>query len=82
VIERPAIAHLPAGRFESFSLIWPPMNAYEKRNAIFGMEFDRYVPTHPSFAACIPRGAQIGLGIAPVSRDAEEGVERDAKMWR
>jgi len=53
------------------------MNAYEKRNAIFGMEFDHHVPTHPSFAACIPRGAQIGLGIAPVSRDAEEGVERD-----
>jgi hypothetical protein len=35
------------------------MTVYEKRNAILGVEFDRYVRDHPSFAARIPRGAQI-----------------------
>jgi hypothetical protein len=35
------------------------MNVYEKRNAIIGVEFDRYVRDHPTFAARIPRGAQI-----------------------
>jgi len=39
------------------------MNVYEKRNAILGVEFDRYVRDHPSFAARIPRGAQIVLQI-------------------
>ena len=39
------------------------MNVYEKRNAILGVEFDRYVRTHPSFATRIPRGAQIVLQI-------------------
>ncbi len=37
------------------------MNVYEKRNAILGVEFDRYVRDHPSFASRIPRGAQIVL---------------------
>jgi len=40
------------------------MNVYEKRNAILGVEFDRYVRDHPSFAARIPRGAQIVLQIS------------------
>ena len=40
-----------------------PMNVYEKRNAMLGVEFDRYVRDHPSFAARIPRGAQIVLQI-------------------
>jgi Family of unknown function (DUF5647) len=39
------------------------MNVYEKRNAMLGVEFDRYVLDHPSFAARIPRGAQIILQI-------------------
>ena len=39
------------------------MNVYEKRNAILGVEFDRYVRDHPSFAARIPRGAQIVLQL-------------------
>ncbi|MEI8188909.1 MAG: DUF5647 family protein [candidate division NC10 bacterium] len=39
------------------------MNVYEKRNAMLGVAFDRYVLDHPSFAARIPRGAQIILQI-------------------
>lgn len=39
------------------------MNVYEKRNAMLGVEFDRYVRDHPSFAARIPRGAQIVIQI-------------------
>ena len=39
------------------------MNVYEKRNAMLGVEFDRYVWDHSSFAARIPRGAQIVLQI-------------------
>ncbi|MBI4735310.1 MAG: hypothetical protein HY766_04515 [candidate division NC10 bacterium] len=39
------------------------MNVYEKRNAILGVEFDRYVRDHSSFAARIPRGAQIVLQL-------------------
>jgi len=39
------------------------MNVYEKRNAMLGVEFDRYVRDHPAFAARIPRGAQIVLQI-------------------
>lgn len=39
------------------------MNVHEKRNAMLGVEFDRYVRDHPAFAARIPRGAQIVLQI-------------------
>ncbi len=39
------------------------MNVYEKRNAMLGVEFDRYVRDHPSFAARIPRGAQVVMQI-------------------
>jgi hypothetical protein len=39
------------------------MNVYERRNAILGVEFDRYVRDHPAFAARIPRGAQIVLQL-------------------
>lgn len=39
------------------------MNVYEKRHAILGVEFDRYVRDHPAFAARIPRGAQIVLQL-------------------
>lgn len=39
------------------------MNVYERRNAILGVEFDRYVRDHPAFAARIPRGAQIILQL-------------------
>ena len=39
------------------------MNVYEKRNAILGVEFDRYVRDHPAFAARIPRGAQVVLQL-------------------
>ena len=39
------------------------MNVYERRSAILGVEFDRYVREHPAFAARIPRGAQIVLQL-------------------
>lgn len=39
------------------------MNVYERRNAILGVEFDRYVRDHPAFAARIPRGAQVVLQL-------------------
>jgi hypothetical protein len=39
------------------------IDVYEKRNAMLGVEFDRYVRAHPSFAARIPRGAQVVLQI-------------------
>jgi hypothetical protein len=39
------------------------MNVFERRNAILGVEFDRYVRDHPTFAARIPRGAQIVLQL-------------------
>ncbi len=39
------------------------MNVYERRNAVLGVEFDRYVREHPAFAARIPRGAQIVLQL-------------------
>ena len=44
------------------------MNVYEKRNAMLGVEFDRYVRDHPSFAARIPRKAQIVLQIPSDTR--------------
>ena len=40
------------------------MNAYERRNAMLGLEFNRYVLEHPAFAARIPRGAQVVLQLA------------------
>jgi hypothetical protein len=39
------------------------MNVYERRNAMLGVEFDRYVRDHPAFAARIPRGAQVVLQL-------------------
>ena len=39
------------------------MNVYERRSAVLGVEFDRYVMEHPAFAARIPRGAQIVLQL-------------------
>ncbi len=39
------------------------MNTHGRRNAILGVEFDRYVRDHPAFAARIPRGAQIVLQL-------------------
>ena len=39
------------------------MNVHERRNAILGVEFDRYVRDHPAFAARIPRGAQVILQL-------------------
>lgn len=39
------------------------MNVYEKRNAMLGVEFDRYIREHPTFGARIPRGAQIVIQI-------------------
>ncbi len=39
------------------------MNVHERRNAILGVEFDRYVLDHPAFAARIPRGAQVVLQL-------------------
>ncbi len=39
------------------------MNVYERRSAVLGVEFDRYVREHPAFAARIPRGAQIVLQL-------------------
>jgi hypothetical protein len=39
------------------------MNAYERRNAVLGAEFDRYVREHLRFASRIPKGAQIVLQL-------------------
>ena len=39
------------------------MNIHERRHAMLGIEFERYVLDHPAFAARIPRGAQIVLRI-------------------
>ena len=39
------------------------MIAFEKRQAVLVMEFDRYVMEHPDFAAQIPEGAQIVIEI-------------------
>ncbi|HSB77536.1 MAG TPA: DUF5647 family protein [Candidatus Methylomirabilis sp.] len=44
------------------------MNVYEKRSAMLGVEFDRYVRDHSSFAARIPRRAQIVLQIPGETR--------------
>jgi len=44
------------------------MTVYEKRNAILGVEFDRYVRDHPAFAARIPRGAQIVFQLSDDSK--------------
>ncbi len=45
------------------------MNVYEKRNAMLGVEFDRYVRDHhSSFAARIPRGGQIVIQIPGYSK--------------
>ena len=40
------------------------MNIHERRNAILGVEFDRYVCDHPALAARIPRGAQVVLQLS------------------
>jgi len=37
------------------------MNVFEKRNALLGMEFDRYIREHPDFAEKIPDNAQVIL---------------------
>ena len=37
------------------------MNVFEKRNALLGMEFDRYIREHPEFAEKIPDNAQVIL---------------------
>jgi len=44
------------------------MTAFEGRQAVLAMEFDRYVMDHPEFVAQIPKGAQIVIEI--------EGEER------
>ena len=40
------------------------MTIYEKKQAMLGLEFDRYVMEHPDFAAQIPEGAQIIIEMA------------------
>jgi len=37
------------------------MNIFEKRNNLFGMEFDRYIREHPEFSNRIPDNAHIIL---------------------
>ena len=37
------------------------MNVFEKRNALLGMEFDRYIREHPDFAEKIPDNVQVIL---------------------
>ena len=39
------------------------MDILEKKHAILGTEFDRYVIEHPEFAMKIPRNAQIVLQV-------------------
>ena len=57
------------------------MNVYEKRNAMLGVEFDRYVRDHPSFGARIPRGAQIVLQL-PDDPNFNAWARRLAKRQR
>ena len=40
------------------------MTWLEELNAELGAEFDRYVMNHPTFAARIPRGAQVILQLS------------------
>lgn len=35
------------------------MNIFEKRNAVLGIEFDRYMRLHPEFADRIPENAHV-----------------------
>lgn len=37
------------------------MNAFERRNSLLGMEFDRYIREHPEFGERIPDNAQVIL---------------------
>ena len=37
------------------------MTAFETRNSLLGMEFDRYVREHPEFGEKIPDNAQVIL---------------------
>lgn len=37
------------------------MTAFETRNSLLGMEFDRYVREHPEFGKNIPDNAQVIL---------------------
>lgn len=37
------------------------MNAFERRNSLLGMEFDRYIREHPEFGERIPDNAQVVL---------------------
>lgn len=57
------------------------MNVHERRNAILGVEFDRYVRDHPVFAARIPRGAQIVLQL-PDNPKFNAWARRVAKQQR
>ena len=57
------------------------MNVHERRNAILGVEFDRYVRDHPAFAARIPRGAQVVLQL-PDNPKFNAWARRVAKQQR
>ena len=57
------------------------MTSLELRNAQIVSEFDRYVMEHPSFAAKIPRGAQIILQL-PDDPKFNTWVRRIAKKQR
>jgi hypothetical protein len=57
------------------------MTPLELRNAQIVSEFDRYVVEHPSFAAKIPRGAQIILQL-PDDPKFNSWVRRIAKKQR
>jgi len=37
------------------------MNVFERQNSLLGLEFDRYVREHPSFAEKIPNNAHVIL---------------------
>ena len=39
------------------------VKAFEKKQAIFVTEFDRYVVEHPDFASQIPPGAQVVIQV-------------------
>jgi hypothetical protein len=39
------------------------MIAFERKQALYAAEFDRYVIEHPEFAAQIPKGAQIVIEV-------------------
>jgi hypothetical protein len=44
------------------------MSAFEQRNSLLGLEFDRYIREHPAFLEKIPDKAQVVLLLEESNR--------------